>query len=281
MTQNQAKVLVALALACLVGTGLWMQHRRWDRLRQQQADAAESLTAANAEMVTLRAALKNASNQLAQVAAVPDEMLRLRGEVARLRREGGRPIQEGQSDSDKPRAHDPNQRDAATALSATIPLGQSLLTGGWRTPSGKRALVAVQPTVDNSGAVPVITLSIHMLEGDEEILRTKGYGDLLDPNTEDPPRRMLTQAELQAWLDNGDPSFKMNNLNLTLESGRQGGLERLFETTRGVGTKLDFVPYLSADRNNVQLLLIYGMGGVNETGSAQSPTVPHPFYQFP
>ena len=117
--------------------------------------------------------------------------------------------------------------------------------------------------------------------GDEEILRTKGYGDLLDPNTEDPPRRMLTQAELQAWLDNGDPSFKMNNLKLTLETGRQGSLERLFETTRGVGTKLDFVPFLSADNSSVQLLLIYGMGGVNETGSAQSPTVPHPFYQFP
>jgi len=147
MTQNQTKVLVALALACLVGTGLWMQHRRWDRLRQQQSDTAESLTAANAELVTLRTALENASNQLAQVAAVPDEMLRLRGEVARLRREGARPIQEGQSDSDKPRAHDPNQRDAATALSATIPLGQSLLTGGWRTPSGKRVLVVVQPTV--------------------------------------------------------------------------------------------------------------------------------------
>ena len=258
-----------------------MQHRRWDRLRQQQSDTAESLTAANAELVTLRAALENASNQLAQVAAVPDEMLRLRGEVARLRREGARPIQEGQSDSDKPRAHDPNQRDAATALSATIPLGQSLLTGGWRTPSGKRALVVVQPTVNNSGAVPVITLSVHSLEGDEEILRTKGYGDLLDPNTEDPPRRMLTQAELQAWLDDGDPSFKMANLKLTLETGRQGSLERLFETTRGVGTKLDFVPYLSADNSSVQLLLIYGMGGVNNTGSAQSPTVPHPFYQFP
>ena len=258
-----------------------MQHRRWDRLRQQQADAAESLTAANAEMVTLRAALKNASNQLAQVAAVPDEMLRLRGEVARLLREGARRIQEGQSDSDKPRAHDPNQRDAATALRSTIPLGQSLLTGGWRTPSGKRTLVVVQPTVNNFGAVPVITLSVHMLEGDEEILRTKGYGDLLDANTEDPPRRMLTQAELQAWLDNGDPSFKMANLKLTLETGRQGSLERLFETTRGVGTKLDFVPYLSADNSSVQLLLIYGMGGVNNTGSAQSPTVPHPFYQFP
>ena len=147
MTQNQAKVLVALALACLVGTGLWMQHRRWDRLRQQQSDTAESLTAANAELVTLRTALENASNQLAQVAAVPDEMLRLRGEVARLRRQGARPNQEGQSDSDKPRAHDPNQRDAATALRSSIPLGQSLLTGGWRTPSGKRVLVVVQPTV--------------------------------------------------------------------------------------------------------------------------------------
>ena len=40
-------------------------------------------------------------------------------------------------------------------------------------------------------------------------------------------------------------------------------------------------PYLSADNSSVQLLLIYGMGGVNNTGSAQSPTVPHPFYQFP
>ena len=183
MTQTKTKVGVVAIVAGFLGTGLWMEHRHWNRLRQQQADTAESLTAANTELMILRTALENASNQLAQVAAVPDEMLRLRGEVARLRREGARPIQEGQSDSDKPRAHDPNQRDAATALRSTIPLGQSLLTGGWRTPSGKRALVVVQPTVDNSGAVPVITLSVHMLEGDEEILRTKGYGDLLDPNT--------------------------------------------------------------------------------------------------
>jgi len=281
MTYTKAKVLAASALVCLVGTGLWMQHRRWDRLRQQQTDTAESLTAANAELVTLRTALENASNQLAQVATVPDEMLRLRGEVARLRREGARPTQEAQSDSDKPGTHAPNQRDAATALSSTIPLGQSLLTGGWRTPSGKRALVVVQPTVDNSGAVPVITLSVHMLEGDEEILRTKGYGDLLDPNTEDPPRRMLTQAELQAWLDNDDPGFKINNLMFAIKNGHSSGLDRLFETTRGVGTRLDFVPRLSTDGNKVHLLLTYGMGGVNDTGSAQSPTVPHPFYQFP
>ncbi len=147
MTQNQTKVLVALALACLVGTGLWMQHRRWDRLRQQQTDTAESLTAANAELVTLRTALENASNQLAQVAAVPDEMLRLRGEVARLRRDGGPQIQEGQSVSKKPIDNHQDQLVAANVVRSTIPLGRSVLTGGWMAPSGKRVLVVVQPTV--------------------------------------------------------------------------------------------------------------------------------------
>ena len=137
---------MALALACLVGTGLWMQHRRWDRLRQQQSDTAESLTAANAELVTLRTALENASNQLAQVATVPDEMLRLRGEVARLRREGARPTQEAQSDSDKPGTHAPNQRDAATALSSTISIGTILVDGWMEDPFGK-AVTHRGPTV--------------------------------------------------------------------------------------------------------------------------------------
>ena len=79
MTQTKTKVGVVAIVAGFLGTGLWMEHRHWNRLRQQQADTAESLTAANTELMILRTALENASNQLAQVAAVPDEMLRLRG----------------------------------------------------------------------------------------------------------------------------------------------------------------------------------------------------------
>jgi hypothetical protein len=259
MTQNQTKVLVALALACLVGTGLWMQHRRWDRLRQQQSDTAESLTAANAELVTLRTALENASNQLAQVAAVPDEMLRLRGEVARLRRDGGPQIQEGQSVSKKPIDNHQDQLVAANVVRSTIPLGRSVLTGGWMAPSGKRVLVVVQPTVDNSGEAPVITLNVHMLEGDEKNLRNKGYSDFLGPVTEQRSQRLLTEADLQTWVNNGDPGFTLHNLKLTLKSGQQGGLQQLFETTGGVGVSLNLVPNLSADGNSVQLLLLYGM----------------------
>jgi hypothetical protein len=70
---------------------------------------------------------------------------------------------------------------------------------------------------------------------------------------------MLTQTDLQAWVNNGDPGSTLNNLKLTLKSGQQGGLQQLFQTTGGVGVNLTLVPYLSADGNSVQLSLVYGM----------------------
>ena len=259
MTYTKAKVLAASALACLLGTGFWIQQRRLDRIRQQHAQTAESLRAANVELVTLRAALANFSNQLAQATGIPDEMLRLRGEVARLRRDGGPQIQEGQSVPKKPIDNHQDQLVAANVVSSTIPLGRSVLTGGWMAPSGKRVLVVVQPLLDNSGEAPVITLNVHILEGDEKILRTKGYSDFLGPVTEQRSQRLLTEADLQAWVNNGDPGFTLNNLKLTLKSGQQGGLQQLFQTTGGVGVNLTLVPYLSADGNSVQLSLVYGM----------------------
>lgn len=113
MSFTNAKLLAVAVFAGFLGTGFWMQQRYLARIRQQNAQTAENLKAANSELATLRTALVTTSNQLVQAVTVPDEVLTLRGEVARLRRDAQRSIPEIQS-------------DFGTRASGRLPAGETL-----------------------------------------------------------------------------------------------------------------------------------------------------------
>ena len=88
----------AVVLGCaLLSTGLLVQQQRLQRLRVEQASLKEQLAEQSAALGDARELLARKDAELVASRESLDELLRLRGEVARLRRGGPLPKQEGQS----------------------------------------------------------------------------------------------------------------------------------------------------------------------------------------
>lgn len=97
MSSTPVKVGAVVVGCALLSTGLLVQRQSLQRLRVEQASLKEQLAEQSAALGNTRELLARKDAELAASRESLDELLRLRGEVARLRRGGPLPIQEGQS----------------------------------------------------------------------------------------------------------------------------------------------------------------------------------------
>ncbi len=167
------KTIIGAALVAAVGTGIY-EARQAAQLRgqvralqQQQAPLAEQVRQLQRERDEARsqlAALREDNERLNRNTA---ELLRLCGEVARLREENRaiqlakltKPQREPEESSPNSAGGDPLPivRYSATAH-VVVPWDRVVVTGGWRTAPGKRTFVFVAPKrTDDSGQVEVQT----------------------------------------------------------------------------------------------------------------------------
>lgn len=270
MASTKAKVALIALSSGLLGTGFWVQQRQLERMRRQHLAAEESLSAANSELAALRSVNADVSNRLTQSADVMDEVLRLRGEVARLRRERVGGIEEAPPAKREAGDQDLGRGTAGTVVSSSIPRGQLLLTGGWTAPSGKRVLVVIQHEIDSSGELPAITLSTTTLEADDDVLATKGFAEFLTPVSEQRPQRFISPADLQTMLNDSIAGMTLSaSPKLTTYSGRQGSLA-LTQDGSDVAMNFDLVPYLATD-GGLELTLVYGTRPVPPANLREAP----------
>jgi hypothetical protein len=187
------KTLMTTAITALTAFGIYEAHQgstlrtRVQTLQQQHAPLAEQLQqlARDRDDTTRQlAALRDENERLKRDTA---ELLRLRGEAARLRQELAQATTKRPASVPPPalpkeaeQPPEPVQIFVANA-DATVPAGQTLAFGGWATPPGKRTLVFVQPGIveaSSPGRVGSILLECRFLEVPEEALANV----VLDPN---------------------------------------------------------------------------------------------------
>jgi RNA polymerase sigma factor (sigma-70 family) len=265
------KCLLAATFAVVAGVGIY-EARQASRLREEnqslQRLQAEQLVRERDEEAKL-AGVREENERLNRNTA---DLLKLRAEVARLRgelksaeqlaknkldAEGARPVAE-QVSTNSP----PVETYSATAR-AVVPWDQALISGGWKTPSGKVVYVLAVPTRTEDASV--VKIESQVMEVSVEAATTLG---LDQSNTGDKETKFsavltteLCDAIVKAANDTNAVAI-ISSPRLTVFTGRQAQIRSVDnkETRAGekysVGPTLTFMPTISADGQSVDLEMI-------------------------
>jgi hypothetical protein len=193
MTKVKA-VLTGAAIVAGVATPIFLK----SRLDNAQLKYQENLANANDRVAALLASsgdleIKNDSqrNRIARLEKQQNELLRLRGDVTRLR-------QENQSLADQVLASAADEQAAERenevlveplttftgSVQASLLPGESLITGGWPIKSGRRGVLMVTPKVVESENGNQVLIRTSIVESSEEGMVGLGLSGLPDGITE-------------------------------------------------------------------------------------------------
>ena len=272
---KRAFFAAAPALVCISAfvqyQGLRKLKAEGARLRALLADAH-----ARAEAVNASRAQQPTNSELERLREERSELVRLRGQVADLRRdlkgmEQAMARASAAAKTNRPAA-EPVQSFVAN-VQATVPPQQTLVTGGWKLPSGNHALFFIEPVVvDEAGNVRApspsanspgqVVVQTRIVELSEEALTRHGFNGLKSDGAEAGGQLMLTDAQQRQILGALEQEEGVNILAaprvLTL-SGRQAQI-KVVETTMVLagesfetGPVLDLVPTVAADGRSIDM----------------------------
>ena len=273
---NRPKLIACgvLVLACLTA-GLYRQHQQLRRLRTDNV----RLKANGAEQESLR----EENSRLRQSHADPaelerlrqsqSELLRLRGEVSRLRQQLKQaelarriPPAKGSSAESAPAEFPPSPVETYSAtLRASLASRQTLVTGGWSTADGKRTLLLVEPIVGEAEMAGQVTIQARFAEMPEDVLIKAGLDWMKSDAKESTAQSILDPeqaAHLLATLENSSGVNVMSGPKVSTLDGRQAQIKTVNLRTFGpgetheLGQVVDVVPNLSADGRSVDLTVI-------------------------
>jgi len=272
------KTLVTATVAVLAGAGIY-EARQASKLRdqnqtlqQQQAPLADQigqLTRERDEAARQISALREDNERLNRNTA---ELLKLRGEVTRLRKEveaGGRASKDRLSAQNlHPLIEQvvsntlPVQTYSATTR-AIVNWNQVVVTGGWKTPSGKRTVVFAVPKHGDDSAQ--LTIETRIVEFPEDTAKKLGLDQLNTDSKEANSSVILTPDQYEAVLKATKDSEEITILgepSVTTVSGRQAQIQGVDLKTGpsgekySVGPVVDFMPTISADGKSVDLEIV-------------------------
>jgi hypothetical protein len=256
MARKWFTLVLVVAFAALVWQ--WVGIRKLMAEREQiRADLAHAEAArANHD---LTATSSNPANE-EKLRTDQAELNRLRGEVSQLRKE----VKAAQLAAAK-RAAEPVATNApappifevqkyAANVEANVPFNQTLVTGGWKLPSGKHALFFIEPQPGDSP--DQISVQTKIVELSEEALAAVGLDALKSDSTETTEQFILSEAQARTVLRALEQREGVDVLGaprlLTL-SGRQAQVKiaNVFSSPSGeqfeTGPMIDLVPTISAD----------------------------------
>jgi len=275
MASTPSKITAGAAGIVILATAFSTQHLRAARLIEEKTALARRLDGIADELASARLVSKHRSEELAKLRTVQPELLRLRGEVARLHREAGTNIAKAPSPGTADTT--PEARPPKLAMQVTVPAGSSVLTGGYAPEPGKRTLLVVTPETDiTDPSQPKVEVRSQMFVGSEALITRLGYAGYFTGDGDATSRTTMTAEETQALLKTfeataglvmvGDPSLE------TL-SGRPG---QFVLGTDGHSERLTFeiVPTVT-EQGAVDLSMVISLapstGSAAETGSTSSP----------
>jgi len=274
MTKGRLVISITL-MSVTAGVLIFSQARQIERLEMEKISWGETV----GETYRLReenrklAQSQPDATELQRLQAGQAELLRLRNEVAQLRRE----LKDKQLAAAKPvtvakeaslTTSDPPVSPVDTYVAqtrATVGWQQTLITGGWMLPSGKRALVLVQPQrVENSSKE--IGVQTRIIELPDTVLSQVGLQGLASENKQSSAQAILTREGADALLQGLEKASGVELLSaptITTLDGRQAQIKVANEVqnagsgeTYETGPLIDIVPWISPDGTSVELSVI-------------------------
>ncbi|MCL4178514.1 MAG: sigma-70 family RNA polymerase sigma factor [Verrucomicrobia bacterium] len=292
MTPTMFKAGLATLLVAAVATPILLQQatiRRQDaelgRLRDASAEL-ERLREENARLATAQVD----TNELNRLRAGNRELMQLRAEVARLRtaprsdevgvEAGLLDTPEGPSES-VTNAPPPVFR---AQLQAPVPVGGTLVTGGWMTAPGRRSLVLMTPQLMGEGAADrQVLVESTFVEAPEDVLSEVGLGVLFAETETVTHGYVLAPAEAQEIarrLKETEGVDLISAPRVTLVDGRQARISDLGPNRgvrgRRIGVSVNLIPHISPDGQTVDLTVLAEMGERNIEPPAVDNLAPPP-----
>jgi RNA polymerase sigma factor (sigma-70 family) len=255
MTTTHLKTAaVTLALAGAI-TAVMVQHREASRWRADYASLEARLARSGAETDTIRDTVAAQEKELARLRGEQSELVRLRGEVARLRRAAAAsaatlsaPSQKASATPSAPAPTDPGE--PAFAIQASVPAGQSLVTGGWTNPAGQRAMIIITPTVEAGDTGANVKVNSLLLALTEEATAAPEIAKYLAASAAGTPPQNLADAASVNALVELLKSFKGANVSpgpsVIGASGDQARMG-LAEPGQPLATTFEFLPKAAAN----------------------------------
>ncbi len=267
------KALVSTGLVVAIATGVF-QTRKNSALQRLNHDLEGIAATANEQLDQLRREREEAFRQAgllraeAQQATRDDsELLKLRNDVARLQREAKESAANAKETQaallDALSVAPPVKTFIATAIE-TITWDQALVTGGWKMPDGKRALVVV--TLEPMEEEKQVMIQSRILAYPEEVGERLGLAQF-NLDEKDGFRTGKTQKlsvefvnELLKFAGESAGVDLMSSPRVTTLAGRQAQTQaqqiRSLPNgdTYSTGPVIDVIPNVSADGRSVQVM---------------------------
>jgi hypothetical protein len=270
MRVTQLKVvLAALAMAGLALV-LFLQERRLELLRSENAALGRQLEEA-AALHAKRARLGEPPPPVAETALSRQqraELLRLRGEVTRLRKEARQTVPGGptttamQSDAAAGNnLSETNEVLFTAAANVTVRNGESFATGGWLTSPGMRTFLLATPSLGKGDTdAPLITIAMCLLKVAEGDLPQAFLGKLDNPSqTESPVLTGSEAAFLKDMAGSGEGTNVIDRPRIATSDGTPASLfvgetrPNPDGTERQIGTMISVSPQLGQDGQTIRL----------------------------
>lgn len=262
---RRVKVLLLIAAVIAVATLLVIQQRKIQHLQAVEAEQTAQLEVLvpkcdklDKENQRLRAA--NEKNQAASAAEV-EELLRLRGEATRLRRDLASATNRAATPATPPRPAPAALAPAAPrfetytgAVHASLPVGHTLVMGGWPMAPGKRTLALFTPEPGAKDDPRSIYLRGQILQLPESLLASPAWQQFLAVTRDSGVNGTFTPEQarqfLQALKQTEGVDFLTSPL-LATTSGTEGIIRIGQENGAGITTSL--LPVLSGDGQTIDL----------------------------
>ncbi len=264
------KTIVTATVVVLTGAGIY-EARQAAQLREQirvlgeqpsqippgRADSAKDLEVSSSLQTELEAAKANER-----------ELLRLRGEVTRLRKEAAELASDAREANDfraemlQVMSNTPPVRTLASTTVTTAPWNQAVLTGGWKTPSGKRVIVVTTPSTD--GTPGQLTIKSQIVEYTDQAGIALGLDQFNTDDQVSTKASRLSAQRLKTILkaaENHEGVDLISAPAVTTLSGRQTQVQvvAMHQTPSGenysTGPVLDLIPTIEADGQSVQMVI--------------------------
>ena len=271
---KRALAVGVLVVLCIAGL---FQYRAMRELKAEGARLRAQLDDARALADAQRALVAGRSGDTELQSAEQAELNRLRGQVAELRREikaaqaSAKARSTAASASTNQPASELVHRFVAN-IETTVPPEQTLVTGGWKLPSGKHGLFFIEPVavdaagnrVSEASSANQVVVQARIVELPEETLARYGLSALKNDAAEAGGKMLLAQPELKELFTALEQEPGVSVLAaprvLTL-SGRQAQIKIADVHTAHTGESyetgpvLDLVPSIAADGRSIDLRL--------------------------
>ncbi|MBN9691524.1 MAG: sigma-70 family RNA polymerase sigma factor [Verrucomicrobia bacterium] len=270
--------LAATALVCGVVATLLVV-RQESAHRQREADLTRQLNQARADLQSVEEGLRQSEQERLRQAASTEELLRLRRDVAALRRAAGSPGRATETNAVAlpASASRISSTKFAMTIPVTIPAGSTLLTDKWTTRDGKVAFALVTPTSIGTTEAPQVSIMARVFECTEERVqelskalggshfvseeqrRERALADGVPYRSRTQSAGLFTEDQLKTFLAHLESAEGVDQLmapGVTTASGRQAQVGMLSDSPDDPvnGLMLNFVPTLT-EQGDVELLM--------------------------